>query len=326
MASTLASGRDFDARDRAGAAASGDRQSRVRRDGFSKTATRSASSSPTRGLPERETPSRSSAWSKIRSIDRCAPRWNRRCSCRSRQWQNPGANVSLGIRSAGAPPLSLTRSLSDALGKADPQASLTFFTLSSQVDASLIQERLLARLSTFFGGLALLLASLGLYGVTAYSVNRRRGEIGIRMALGADACDVVRMVLGRVAVLVASAWRSEPAPACGLRASWRLFSMASSHPTRPPSSRRMHPELRRRCGRMAAGPPRVANRSGERAPVESLITPRAFAPRPPLPARSPHGRRCALWSDFLPLPSLPISSIGSFKRVRARLDASAPAR
>ena len=76
-------------------------------------------------------------------------------------------------------------------------------TLSSQVDASLIQERLLARLSTFFGGLALLLASLGLYGVTAYSVNRRRAEIGIRMALGADASDVVRMVLGRVGILVA---------------------------------------------------------------------------------------------------------------------------
>ena len=119
------------------------------------------------------------------------------------QWPNPSPNVSLGVRSAGVAPLSLTRSLGDALGKADPQASLTFFTLSSQVDASLIQERLLARLSTFFGGLALLLASLGLYGVTAYSVNRRRGEIGIRMALGASGADVMRIVLGRVATLVA---------------------------------------------------------------------------------------------------------------------------
>ena len=119
------------------------------------------------------------------------------------QWSNPRSVVFIGARSAGAPPLSLTRSLSDALGKADPQASLTFFTLSSQVDAALVQERLLARLSTFFGGLALLLASLGLYGVTAYSVNRRRGEIGIRMALGANARAIVRMILNRVGVLVA---------------------------------------------------------------------------------------------------------------------------
>jgi len=119
------------------------------------------------------------------------------------QWSNPRSIVSLGVRSAGAPPLSLTRSVSDALGKVDPQASLTFFTLASQVDASLVQERLLARLSTFFGGLALLLASLGLYGVTAYSVNRRRGEIGIRMALGANAPAIVRLILSRVGVLVA---------------------------------------------------------------------------------------------------------------------------
>ena len=118
------------------------------------------------------------------------------------QWEKPGSTIALGIRSAGAPPLTLARSVGEALGRADSQASLTFFTLSSQVDASLIQERLLATLSTFFGGLALLLASLGLYGVTSYSVNRRRAEIGIRMALGADASDVVRMVLARVGVLV----------------------------------------------------------------------------------------------------------------------------
>ncbi len=133
------------------------------------------------------------------------------------QWDRPGTTIALGVRSAGAPPLSLIGSVGDAIRRTDPTASVTYFTLSSQLDASLAQDRLLATLSTFFGGLALLLASLGLYGVTAYSVTTRRAEIGIRMALGANRAAVVRMVLARVGLLVAigltigigaSAWAS----------------------------------------------------------------------------------------------------------------------
>jgi len=63
-------------------------------------------------------------------------------------------------------------------------------------------DRLIAMVSGFFGALALLLAGLGLYGVTAYAVARRRREIGIRMALGSTPADVVRLVLSKVSILV----------------------------------------------------------------------------------------------------------------------------
>ena len=101
-----------------------------------------------------------------------------------------------------APQAAAARSLSDALRAVDPDLTFTFRWLADQIDASLAQERMVAWLSGFFGALALLLAGLGLYGVTAYAVTRQRTEIGIRLALGAPAGGVVRLVLSRVALLV----------------------------------------------------------------------------------------------------------------------------
>ncbi len=68
-------------------------------------------------------------------------------------------------------------------------------TLKEQVAGQFRQQRLIARLTSFFGILSLVLSSIGLYGVTAYNAGRRTSEIGVRMALGADRGHVVALVL-----------------------------------------------------------------------------------------------------------------------------------
>ena len=75
-----------------------------------------------------------------------------------------------------------------------PVARIT--TLTDQIDASIVPERLIATLSGFFAGLGAVLAGVGLFGLLAYTVARRTGEIGIRIALGATLGDITRMVLG----------------------------------------------------------------------------------------------------------------------------------
>jgi putative ABC transport system permease protein len=112
--------------------------------------------------------------------------------------------AALAVRAQGGSPAQLTRSVAKALQEVDPRLSLTFRPLAEQVRSAVTQERVVALLSTIFGVVAALLAAIGLYGVTSYAVSRRRTEIGVRMALGADASGVVRLVLRGAASLLAA--------------------------------------------------------------------------------------------------------------------------
>jgi predicted permease len=97
----------------------------------------------------------------------------------------------------------LLSSIKQTILAVNPGISFQFQTFHSQVEDSLLRERLMATLSGFFGFLAATLATIGLYGVISYMVARRRNEIGIRIALGADRWNVLGLVLGEAGKLLA---------------------------------------------------------------------------------------------------------------------------
>jgi predicted permease len=115
----------------------------------------------------------------------------------------PGPLSGFELRAAGGSPSGLISGVKAAIARVNPDVSITFQTLASKVDDSIQRETLLATLSGFFGVLTLLLVTIGLYGVMSYNVARRRNEIGIRLALGAEQSRVLRMVLNEVVILIA---------------------------------------------------------------------------------------------------------------------------
>jgi predicted permease len=123
--------------------------------------------------------------------------------------------------------------LRQAMASVDPNLPIVSIrSLKEQVAGQFTQQRLIARLVSFFGILSLVLASIGLYGVTAYNAGRRSGEIGVRMALGASRANVVTLVLrGAFGLVLLGVLIGVPLTfALGRLLGTQLYGMDPNHP------------------------------------------------------------------------------------------------
>lgn len=117
------------------------------------------------------------------------------------QFDRPGTDAQILIRSR-ASLVTLMTAIKNTASEASPNMDISFSTLRTTIQNGLLRDRLMARLSGFFGVLAVLLAVVGLYGVISYMVARRRNEIAIRMAMGAGRESIVKLVMREAAVLL----------------------------------------------------------------------------------------------------------------------------
>jgi len=113
-----------------------------------------------------------------------------------------GNHETIELRTA-IPPSALVAPVRAAVAEVSSAIPLEFHTLAQQVNDSLIQERMLALLSGFFGVLALLLAMIGLYGTFSYLVTQRQREFGVRMALGAAPVAILGLVMRDIIAVLA---------------------------------------------------------------------------------------------------------------------------
>jgi putative ABC transport system permease protein len=118
------------------------------------------------------------------------------------QADHPDEDTQILIRSK-MPLAGLISAVKATASETNGNLDVSYYVMKERIEGGLLRDRLMARLSGFFGILAVLLAVIGLYGVISYMVARRRNEIGIRMSLGADRRSILRLVLQESLLLLA---------------------------------------------------------------------------------------------------------------------------